>query len=179
LSSGEPNERNRPDNCCRHRWGAIGTVGAVTRSLYFALREGRHRRKREHRQQAEQVTAWIDGSDANTIQVQLRNSSDQPAYELIISLVAVQGAFRKTAVDDQRTDAPQLRRLVGLVPPGETITTLTNRGGGMHLQLGLEVAFQDAAGRFWLREGQGTLRQVDESPLQLYDIPQPASWQRT
>lgn len=158
---------------------AVGTVAAVVTSLHFSARDGRLRAERERSRQAEHVTAWIDGWDNTKFLIQLRNSSEQPVYWLIVSLVSVQGAFRRTAVGDSRTDAAQFRRLVGLVPPGSTTTTLGNKGGGMNLQFGLEVAFQDAAGRCWLREGEGTLKEVDAPPLRLYDIAEPVGWQRT
>lgn len=50
-------------------------------------------------------------------------------------------------------------------------------GRGMYLRFGVELAFRDAAGRYWLRRGDGRLEQTEKSPLALYDIDPPVPWQ--
>jgi hypothetical protein len=67
--------------------------------------------------------------------------------------------------------------LVGNVPPGEITTRIDNSGGGMHRRFWIELAFQDAAGRFWIRRGNGTLERVDKHPIDLYSIGRPVSWE--
>jgi hypothetical protein len=48
----------------------------------------------------------------------------------------------------------------------------------MNLRFSVELAFQDAGGRNWLRRGKGVLEQVEADPLALYAIPEPVSWHR-
>jgi hypothetical protein len=157
---------------------AIGTVGAVVTALYFSTRDGRRAAQRERRHQADLVTAWIENMEGTTCNIKVTNASPQPVYYLVVSLVAVQGAFRKTAVGDRLSDASSLRTLVGLVTPGTTWTTIQSRGGAMNLRFGVEVAFQDTAGVCWLRTGQGKLKEENEEPASLYNIPEPANWER-
>ncbi len=43
----------------------------------------------------------------------------------------------------------------------------------MSLRFGVELAFQDAAGRNWLRRGDGHLSEVQQEPIALYGIGRP------
>jgi hypothetical protein len=164
---------------------AVGTCGAVIVSLWIARRDAVHREKREQRQQAELITAWL-GEEAPADNHQLRqaiviqNSSHQSVYMLIASLVSLQGAFRDTAVPSPR---PKKRgRIdwqahVGQVPPGQHETSIRSGGRGMNLKLGVELAFRDAAGTCWLRRGDGRLEQVKYDPATLYNLDLPIGWE--
>ena len=166
---------------------AIGTIGAVAVSLSLATREDRRRVQRERRQQAELVTAWlgeeVPGGEHDLYQVVvIRNASTQSVYQVIASLVSIQGAFRQTAVPDResRTKRGQVirfQRTVGQVPPREYETRIQSGGHGMHLKLGVEIAFQDAAGVYWLRHGDGRLKEVHEDPVTLYNLMRPVGWE--
>jgi hypothetical protein len=87
---------------------AIGTCGAVVVSLWLARRDALRREQQERRQQAELVTAWlgeeVEAGDELHQAVVIQNSSSQSVYFLIASLVAVQGAFRRTAVPSSRSE---------------------------------------------------------------------------
>jgi hypothetical protein len=161
---------------------AIGTCGAVIVSLIYATRDLRQRRRQEERQQAEQLTAWFvpykeKQDDENKFYEGLRvkNASNQLIYDLIVQVVAAQGAFRRTAVGDAR--AVEFGAMVGNIPPGEITTRINTGGGGMHKRLWVELAFQDAAGRYWLRDGSGTLKRVSVHPVDLYKLDRPVSWE--
>jgi hypothetical protein len=104
----------------------------------------------------------------------LQNGSNQLVYQLIASLISTQGAFRETAVGDPRLF--EFRSFVGLLPPGEKKTRIEFSGHGMGLRFGVELAFQDAGGRYWLRRGDGALQEVDQPPIGLYGIDPPAPW---
>jgi hypothetical protein len=67
--------------------------------------------------------------------------------------------------------------LIGNVPPGEINSRINTGGGGMHIRHAIEIAFRDAAGRFWLRHGNGTLEEVTKHPLDLYNIEIPVGWE--
>jgi hypothetical protein len=49
-------------------------------------------------------------------------------------------------------------------------------GQGMMRRYGIELAFQDAGGCYWLRQGNGILKQIDQHPVDLYGIPRPVPW---
>lgn len=169
---------------------AHSQVAAVREQLKHAQDELTYTKERDtkaqleaetarRRQQAEQVTAWLRRPIAPdmAIDVFVQNGSQQVAYDVIASLVSLQGAFRHTAIGDERDDRLQYCRLVGNVPPGRVSSRFESMGGGMNLRFGVELAYRDASGRYWLRRGDGTLEEVDKHPLDLYEIARPVTWE--
>jgi hypothetical protein len=151
---------------------ALGTIGAVIVALGLASRSDRRREQDHVRRQAELVTAWIyheDIAGAEVVRIIVRNASNQCVYELVANLVTSQGAFRKTAIGLRLT----FGGVVGQVPPGTVRRTIRSVGGGMHKHFAVEIAFRDAAGHCWVREGDGALCEVAKPPLDLYRIPRP------
>ena len=164
--------------------GLVATYGAVlsTAALVGQRRRDRLAEKDARRHQAEQVSGWLvedDGpsapSDRLFAGLVLQNFSNQLVYYLIAGVVTLQGGGPRTAVGDPRPHA--FRSPVGRLPPGETKTRIEHPGSGMYLRVGVELAFQDAAGRYWLRRGDGLLEEVDQSPFELYGIPEPIPWE--
>lgn len=134
--------------------------------------------------QAELVTAWLvpyEGVQDNPHRVYegliIKNASEQLIYDLVAEIVAVQGAFRSTAVGDTEERNIEFGTLVGNVPPGEKRTRINTGGAGMSLRFAVEISFKDAAGRYWLRHGNGDLEQVHRHPLELYGLDQPVRWE--
>jgi hypothetical protein len=166
--------------------GALATTAAVVTALWLAGKQERENRRRQDREQAEKITAWyvpfygpqpIPGRLFTGIKI--RNASDQLVYDLVAQVVGLQGSFRKTAVGDTAERNHEVGATVGNVPPGEVESRIDGSGGGMHRRFGIEIAFQDAAGRFWLRRGNGILEQVDQHPADLYNLIRPISWQNS
>src|SRR5581483_640017 len=163
---------------------ALGTIGAVIVALWLARNKGRETREREDRRQAEQITAWFvpyTGEQSSSYMVymglRVRNASDQLVYDLIAEVVSVQGAFRDAAVGESGERNLEYGTLVGNVPPGEVTTRINTGGRGMYVRHAIELAFKDAAGRCWLRRGNGSLERINKHPIELYDIPLPVSWE--
>jgi hypothetical protein len=163
---------------------AIGTCGAVVTSLFLAGKDSRAKRKEDERRQAEQVTAWFvpyegeqDSPNKLYDGLRIKNASNQIVYDLVAQVVSIQGSFRKTAIGDTEERNTEFGANVGQIPPGDYFTRINNGGGGMHRRFWIELAFQDAAGRFWVREGTGLLRRVKKHPIDLYNIGQPVSWE--
>lgn len=161
---------------------AIGTCGAVVVSLYFATRDLRQKRKHEELQQAEQLTAWLvpyEGEQTDRHKyyegLRVRNASNQLIYDVVAQVVTAQGSFRGTAVGDQRN--VEFGAMVGNVPPGEITTRINTGGGGMHKRFCVEIAFQDAAGKYWLRDGSGMLKRMKTHPVDLYKLDRPVAWE--
>jgi hypothetical protein len=184
--------------------GVIAIYGAVLGTITLVgqrrrdqrqLRQDQLATEEAQRRQADQVTGWLVADEGPQEHnrlfygVMLQNGSSQPVRQLIVHVVGTQGSFRRTAVGDydEHTaigDYEEARRslyrlFVGLLSPGETKTRIEQPGGGMSRRYGIELAFQDAAGRNWLRQGDGILKQVDKPPLDLYGISPPVPWQRT
>jgi hypothetical protein len=167
---------------------AIGTIGAVGVALWLSGRDARRRGREEQFRQAEQITGWLENpqppvrpgdpystSDPHLTLV-MRNASAQLAYEVVASLVAIQGAYRRTAVGEPIGGETDYRCFVGYLPPGEHRYKMSYGGHGMHLRFGVELTFRDAAGRCWLRLGEGQLKQIEQGPLEIYGIDPPVPW---
>jgi len=41
---------------------------------------------------------------------------------------------------------------------------------------GIEIAFQDARNRYWLRKVNGELVELEVSPVAYYNVPLPTGW---
>jgi hypothetical protein len=171
-------------------YGAVlSTVTLVGQRRRDRLAEGEAQRRfrqdqlateEARRHQAEQVTDWLvkdDGPEAPGklfYGLLLQNGSSQLVHQLIVSVVGTQGSFRRTAVGDPRLF--ECRLFVGSLPPGQTKMRIEQPGQGMMRRYGIELAFQDAGGCYWLRQGNGILKQIDQHPVDLYGIPRPVPW---
>jgi len=154
--------------------GAVGTVGAVIVALYFSGAEARRRHREEHRRQAECIAAWFviehNSEERGFVYCTVTNSSDQLVYDLVISLVSVHGAYRKTAVGvDRNGPIGGCQTYVGgAFPPGSRTLPLGYPGSALQVRYGVELAFRDVGSRYWIRGGDGRLREVATEPLVLY-----------
>jgi hypothetical protein len=161
-------------------------IAPVIAVLSFALSiwNALQLRKRDYREQAEQLTAWFAPHDGPcdipdspiNYGLHVRNASNQAFYDVIAEVVSVQGSFRHTAVGEGFERNLEYGRLIGNLPPGEYSTRIRSPGHGMHKRYWVELAFQDAGGRFWIRRGNGTLERTNAHPLDLYNIPRPVGW---
>jgi hypothetical protein len=170
---------------------AIGTVLAVVVALWFSGRDGRRRRKEERRYQAERITAWIDRlhmpetPEVSMLTVAIQNASDQLAYRVVVSLVRDPRGARdpKHLTDDLPRDendpvnAFKYRAFIGELPPGRTVVVIDYPGGGSHLRWTAELAFQDAGGRFWVRDRGGLVREIRTDSLAHYKLFEPVDWE--
>lgn len=158
----------------------VGTLLAVAVALWLAGRDDRRWRQEVRRRQAELITAWFGGPDRprnpdrpNDKPVTIANASPQLVYEMIVSLVAVQGAYRQ----DARKGGESGRIYVGQVPPGRYETFMRDVDYGMYKAYGLELAFQDAAGRYWRRLGDGRLEKLPVGSVEFYGLSRPIEWE--
>ena len=149
---------------------AIGTCSAVIVSLYFASKEARDKRKRDERHQAELVTAWFvpyEGTDERyDAELRVQNASDQLIYDVIAEVLI----SRKTAVNDTEERNIAFGATVGNVPPGGFTASIDTGGGALGRRHLIELAFQDAAGRYWLHNANGKLEPVRKHPLDLFNL---------
>ena len=152
---------------------AVGTVAAVILALNLARRDSRRREQEDERHQAELITAWLVADDFNDAEMRgkikctIYNSSHQVAYDLMISLVSTHGALRKTAAGIDNSQRGY-ETFVGQFPPGQLTYFLPYPGSALQVRYSAEIAFRDAAGRFWLRDGHGHLKRVPKEPIVLF-----------
>ena len=161
---------------------AIGTCGAVAVSLGLSIIELRSRGRREERRQAEQITAWYvpyEGTPREDrpmdVGLRINNGSNQLVYDLVAECLL----GRKTAVGDTEDMNLEFGALIGNVPPGGYTGYINTSGGALGRRHGLEFAFQDAAGRYWLRRANGKLERAYKHPLELFNLPRGERYQIT
>lgn len=152
--------------------GAFGTTAAVTVALLLASKETRLRKRLEHRQQADRVTAWVvnprgpEGTGgtftAPSEWVALLNSSDAVVYDAVVTL--------RFKVKD--SDVPVARHVFArFLQPGESLTRvrgpLNDAGDEIATDVAenASIAFTDTHGTHWRRDSAGTLTELSESAL--------------
>jgi hypothetical protein len=157
---------------------AVGTIGAVFVALGLAGADGRRRSREERRRQAELITAWVGEEPEYRpwVWVTLANASNQVAYRVVISIVSlVDGSpVARPASHDPTT----WRRFVSQLPPGRNEPLSVDWGvGAGTTRPGVEIAFQDAAGRSWVREWNGNLSEMEKTDhLKQLGLEEPLDW---
>lgn len=132
--------------------GAIGTTGAFGVSLFLLWQSLEDRRKG----QARLVAAWqhgisVEGGSVNgveyhaSITYHVSNNSQEPVYNVVMgAMCGVRGSF--------------VRHLGVLGPLEKREVTILLVGSPRAEQYAPSLAFVDADGRQWLRDGRGQLR---------------------
>ncbi len=189
--------------------GAVGTIAALVWAVRSSLEEARKSRalaaeaeedrrteERERtRSQAQQIYGWIGEpppstartfAEANNVGIYLGNSSDEPAYNVVVYLVWVQGAAYRTGEDAESYadgianggfSIYSIRTVVQSLPPGRFVIEMKGPDNSpMQGELGVEVAFTDRAGRHWVRRATGELDQLQENPIGHYGIHRPLTY---
>ena len=133
----------------------------------------------ERRAQAREVSAWLTTGGGEGMNVILSNRSHQPVYQAVVSRIAVQGAGFLSGRQIPASLSLQEQREILVIPPGEYRLHFPGGFGGMGKQPGFEIAFRDQAGRNWTRSGGGVLKQIDQPPINYYNLSLPVSWQAT
>lgn len=125
----------------------------------------KERKEKEARVQAERVATWCDVGDRtegqDKITVTFRNGSELPIYLVTVVLVRLKGK-RAERGEDVVANAPALssKGVFPHMPPGETSKDMHVSPGLEGSRVGVEVAFRDAAGRSWVRRGDGELQSL-------------------
>ncbi len=140
--------------------GAVGSIAAASVAVYLAYREGqradnaeadsRQLRQRLEREQAAKVAAWVEAADENGHHVwviQVKNSSSESVYSVALRLL-----------DGERELGLLKRRWWDVLPPGDTVLTVSYEGAGCSPHA--VVSFTDGAGLRWERGLGGVLRRL-------------------
>jgi heme exporter protein D len=169
--------------------GALATFFAVLVALAIPILQWRKDRQREERLQAEKISVWFsdedDVSDPANLEENflneilcpfvVNNASTQPIYDMVVEVVGLQGAIRRTAIGDTIENNEQYMFYYDTIPPGQTKARIDTGGGGMGIRHALEVAFTDVAGTHWVRSGNGILRASRVDAVDLFGLSRPLS----
>ncbi len=182
---------------------AIGTVGALVAALIQINTERRRRLANEASERAERRVsqarlvaaflgpeetrgrpAHIDAdrsrpSEEGRTPIYVVNSSEEPVYEPVVGLAAIQGAAPRTIeqwLETRENAVEQGRQLqvpvttVSILPPGKSVIWVQGSGWSQHLsgRSGAEIAFTDRAGLHWIRRASGQVTELSENPFQYF-----------
>jgi hypothetical protein len=184
---------------------AIGTVGALAAALTQIGTERKRRLAQEAADRADRrlaqarlVAAFLGpeetrgrpaprdverlgrraGIEGRT-PIYLVNGSEEPVYEPVVGLVAIQGAAPRTIEEwlemRRRGHAEQDCRpvpvtTVSILPPGKSVVWIQGTGWSGHLsgRSAAEIAFTDRAGVHWVRRGGGQIAELSENPFEYF-----------
>ncbi len=149
---------------------SLGTVAAVVLALNQSRRAIRRQRELENRSQASQISAWII-EQKSEFWIAVRNNSSTPVHEVILSLAAYQGAGPEPGKNSE------FQVYLGIVPPGQTYTSIKGGGSAMNIRFGVEMAFTDNQGLSWLRNVNGRLKDISKPAVEHYGLSRPVSWE--
>ncbi len=152
----------------------IGTTLALSLALYQIATDRVKRTREERRLQATFVSGWPERekatSDGYMTLAVLLNNSEEPVYEVVVSLVLVQGAGPKEGED---LNSSHHRPALSILPPGKWIIEIRNQGFDMHKRPGIEIAFTDRAGYHWIRRANGRIQEIAKNAINYYELDRP------
>ena len=125
---------------------------------------------RERRQQAERISGWPGQGSLPTTPLILLNRSDEPVYEVVATLVLIQGGAARRGEDYIPSG---YRRVISILPPGRWRVNVDGGWAGMSRRPGVEVAFTDRAGITWIRRATGMLEEVKMPAIDHYGLDRP------
>ena len=161
------------------------TLGALIAALWQSNQSKKNREDDIKRHQPSRISAWYEGDRNRTDQpednrfvwqfVVLRNESESPVYDVIVTCVGISGAGPSFKGEDNRPAYPN-RVCAGMLPPGAWCIWLPTEGHGMGVRTAPETAFTDASGTSWVRRGNGRLEEIPMEPTSFYRLPLPLTW---
>ncbi|MET8907604.1 hypothetical protein [Micromonospora sp. NPDC004551] len=117
-------------------------------------REAAENREEQKRAQARLVSAWPDEWSAGRVAGRCLNASSEPIYRVVVRVFneGARPAEPPTRAHRRTTSIPLMR-------PKEELPFVVADGGpaGQANAVAVDLAFVDAAGHMWWRQGDGTL----------------------
>lgn len=150
---------------------SVGTVGALFLGFLQYRRNSQRSEQRLHTEQAKDITAWVVSNNGVNAWLAVSNQSKNPIYEVILTLVAFQGAG---SIDGKGVPI-DFREFLSVVPPG-LYYAHTHGNSGMSFHPSAHVAFTDSYGNNWARDGKGQLKEINQSPVEYFELPRPLGW---
>ena len=159
----------------------VGTVGTLIAALYQLSSQRRRREQEQHREQARLIAGWVGRGDkeADRTPLFLANGSPEPVYNVVCTIVNVQGAAPRTGEEWRRvakqSEPDHLRTPITtatILPPGRWQVWIAGYGWHQRLsgRVSAEVAFTDRAGSHWVRRANGDLEELTEPPFKHFAL---------
>jgi hypothetical protein len=109
--------------------------------------------------------------------ITMSNRSATPVYNVIVSLVLVQGAGPRRANEFDEEEKSMYQQDFSTLPPGEYEARVSGGWAGMMARPGIEIAFRDSGGRSWARYATGQLVRLPKEPVAYYHLDEPIGWE--
>jgi len=145
----------------------LATFGALVVAFIQINNERKIRKSQERRSQAEHISAYIAKEEDYKAQIAILNLSTEPVYEVIVSIVAFQGA----------NPGPKHIASLSVVPPGKAHVVTEADYHGMSFHPSIEIAFKDVRGKSWVLSGRCYLTEISQSHVDYYKLSRPLGWQ--
>jgi len=145
----------------------LATFGAFVVAFVQINNERKIRKNQERKSQAEHISAYVAKEEKYKALITILNLSPEPIYEVVVSIVAFQGA------------SPGSKHIafLSVVPPGKSHVVTDADYHGMSFHPSIEIAFKDVRGKSWVRSGRGDLKEILQTPVDYYKLHRPLSWQ--
>lgn len=161
---------------------AFCAFATLVLTVYVAWRDTKQMKSEETRRkeaemlaQPSSIAAWLERSSSGEACLVIRNESDLPVYEVVVTIVVTYGPGCSKGED--LGPSYQYRKKFDLVPSGFYSSDIDICGfGGMHRHPLVEIAFACANGTFWVRRGNGVLIHLDSSPFNYYELGLPVEF---
>ncbi len=164
--------------------GSLSIALTLVVTAWAVTLEAISRRHERLRGQAQSVAAWYGGGDGDGDRLSVANSSSLPIYEVLVSLVFVQGAgpttieeWVKFAESDSQGRPLEFGSAFTAIGPGEWSVRIPPSPGAMAVRPSCEIGFTDAAGRHWIRRGNGELQTIGRNAIDYYGLARPVDFQ--
>jgi hypothetical protein len=151
---------------------ALGTVGTLIWIVWQFLGEREERARLRHRAAAEKISVWYVGElREGEDDVALLNRAGEPVYNVVVSLVMIQGDGPRSG-----KESPAEHKItLSILPPGQHWVSFSVGWRGMMRQAGAEISFSDLAGAHWVRQADGRLEEISVPPFDHYQLQPPFS----
>ena len=138
----------------------LAGIGAILAFISFMIVHKKDKIEKKI-QQAKGVSCWISCAG----EIIVRNSSDAPIYDVIVSIDEADGGGIRTGNDNCGYSQ--------IIPPGDGVIDAPFNGGYMHHQFGASITFTDCQGSHWTRNALGRLVQDNQEPSVIRKIIKP------
>lgn len=152
--------------------GSVGTVLTLLLATLTYFFNSIANSKKLRKSQAEKITAWVISNNGEHAVICIWNKSDKPIYEVIVCLVAFQGAGDPTGI----TIPNDFKAFLSVSPPGKSYLALHGHSG-MCFHPTAKVVFTDSNGLNWSREGNGRLNHIHQKPVEYFKLSRPLGWE--
>ncbi len=151
--------------------GSLATFALLCFTIWQYRKDLSEKKEQSERAQAMKIASWVVYNEGQTAWIAISNQSESPVYEVILTLVAFQGAGDSIGINT----SDDFRAYLSVLPPGKYYAkTMGHRGMMFHASAA--VAFIDNSGVNWLRDGNGNLSKINKKPVEYYNLSRPLSW---